>query len=348
MAKRRFKKSSSRRSKPQIPKLLSNVARSLALFLGSFSLFNILGDLRSPAFNANNWWIDFRPVQPLASNIFLTVASFFLVAYAVRPVLSTGRRILTITFTSALLVVTVWNTIIFYILLAGKSVRAGFPVAFSIFVSAALALVILGLTGSQQQLKKQSKLLSRIVIAITVLACCVGFPLAQMFCFGQTDYRRPADVIVVFGARVYADGRVSDALADRVRTGCQLYHDGLARRILFSGGPGDGAIHETQAMLSMALQLGVPKEAILIDQKGVNTQATVRNTVLLFQYANINDVLVVSHFYHLPRIKMSYQRQGWEVYSVPAKESYRLTAMPKFIIREIAALWFYYLRPLLP
>ncbi|UCE49469.1 MAG: hypothetical protein JSW47_04870 [Phycisphaerales bacterium] len=54
----------------------------------------------------------------------------------------------------------------------------------------------------------------------------------------------------------------------------------------------------------------------------------------------------IGAFYHLPRIKMSYQRRGLEVYTVPAKESYKLTAMPYFMAREIAALWVYYLRPL--
>jgi uncharacterized SAM-binding protein YcdF (DUF218 family) len=174
----------------------------------------------------------------------------------------------------------------------------------------------------------------------------VGLPFAQMFCFGPTDYRRPADAIVVFGARVYADGRVSDALADRVRTGCELYKDGLAKRIIFSGGPGDGDVHETEAMRAMALKLGVPAQAIMLDRDGINTRATVSNTCAMFEDSEIRRVLAVSHFYHLPRIKMSYQRQDLEVYTVPAKESYTLTAMPYFMARETAALWVYYLRPL--
>jgi hypothetical protein len=34
------------------------------------------------------------------------------------------------------------------------------------------------------------------------------------------------------------------------------------------------------------------------------------------------------------------------VYTVPARESYTLTAMPYFVARETIALWVYYLRPL--
>lgn len=178
------------------------------------------------------------------------------------------------------------------------------------------------------------------------MGCAVIFPLAQMICFGKTEYQRPADVAVVFGARVYADGRPSDALADRVRTGCYLYRDGLINKLLFSGGPGDGAVHETESMKQMAIRLGVRPEDILTDQAGLNTQATVRNTSALLSQLRVSRVLVVSHFYHLPRIKLAYHRAGWEVYTVPARETYLLRQMPYNMAREVAALWVYYLRPL--
>jgi len=167
-----------------------------------------------------------------------------------------------------------------------------------------------------------------------------------MFCFGKTDYRRPADVVVVLGARVYADGHPSDALADRVRTACQLYRSGLVKKLLFSGGPGEGAIHETEGMKRMALQLGVKPRDILVDEGGLNTQATVKDTEAICSRLHFSRILVVSHFYHLPRIKLAYQRDGWEVFTVPAKESYLLRQMPYNIAREVAALWVYYLRPL--
>ena len=41
---------------------------------------------------------------------------------------------------------------------------------------------------------------------------------------------------------------------------------------------------------------------------------------------------------------MSYHREGYEVYTVPARETYVLTQMPYLIVRETGALWFYYLR----
>jgi len=50
--------------------------------------------------------------------------------------------------------------------------------------------------------------------------------------------------------------------------------------------------------------------------------------------------------YHLPRIKLAYQRDGWDVFTVPAKESHLLRQMPYNMAREVAAIWVYYLRPL--
>jgi hypothetical protein len=48
----------------------------------------------------------------------------------------------------------------------------------------------------------------------------------------------------------------------------------------------------------------------------------------------------------LPRIKLAYQRDGWDVFTVPAKESHLLRQMPYNMAREVAAIWVYYLRPL--
>ena len=85
----------------------------------------------------------------------------------------------------------------------------------------------------------------------------VAFALGQMACFGGSDYRRTADAIVVPGARAYANGTPSLALADRMRTACELFHEGHAGRLVVSGGPGDGAYHETDVMRRMALDAGV-------------------------------------------------------------------------------------------
>lgn len=325
--------------------LLAGIARGLALFFGGFALLNLLGELRYPGFDANVWWIDFRPLPPRPAHVFLSIASLLLLAYAVRPRMSTLRRILTIAAVAALVIVTAYNAGRFYVLLAGHRIGAGAPVPFSLFVCLALALVLLELAApSSPQAAGKGTLAATLTLAV----CLATFPLLQMICYGRTDYRRPADAIVVFGARAYSDGRPSLALSDRTRTGCQLYLDGLAPMIIFSGGPATDNLSEADVMKRIALDMSVPDDAIVLDPDGVNTRATARHTSTLFARAGIDRVLVVSHAYHLPRIKMTYAREGRAVLTVPANESRTLRRMPYYMMREVAALWLYYLRPLAP
>ncbi len=177
---------------------------------------------------------------------------------------------------------------------------------------------------------------------LVVASVCVSVaPLIQMVGFGGTDYRRRADAAVVFGARAYADGRLSLALEDRVRTACDLYDDGLVDRLIFSGGPGDGDIHETEAMRRFAIEHGIPAEAITLDPAGLNTRATVAQTEAMFAELGVQRVLAVSHGYHLPRVKLTYQHVGREVYTVPARETRTLAALPFNMAREVAAWWAY-------
>ena len=327
----------------EIPGSLNSLARGLAMFLGAFALLNIIGGFRVPGFDANLWWIDLRWLPSAVGMLFLLVSAVCLIGFGMRPLSSLWRKLLTGTCASLLGIVALLNTVQFYLLLARGSIHTAIPVPLSLIVAGALALILATrISGAQPQHGRRGFASSLAICA----ACACIFPLAQMLCFGKTDYRRPADIAVVLGARVYADGHPSDALADRVRTACQLYRKGFVKKLLFSGGPGEGAIHETEGMKRMALQLGVASRDILVDEGGLNTQGTVKDTEAICSRLHFSRILVVSHFYHLPRIKLAYQRDGWDVFTVPAKESYLLRQMPYNMAREVAAFWVYYLRPL--
>jgi vancomycin permeability regulator SanA len=330
--------------------LLPPLARACALFLALFTLLNIAGDYLSPGFDSNIWWIDLRPLPRPLAHLALAAASLGLLAVAAnqlhRPVL---RRLAQCT-TAALLLAAVLNVATFYLLFVRGIIRPGMPIPFSLLLAITLGLILRHAFLPQCQSGK----LHRLLLAATFAACLILFPLAQIFCFGMTDYRRPADAIVVFGALTYKNGSPSQALADRVNTAVELYKKGLAPTLIFTGGPSFGPISEPQAMRTIALSQGIPDTAIILDEAGLHTDASVQNTAAIFESHHFHTILAVSHFYHLPRIKMSYDRalhdekQSIEVLTVPVQESAPLVAMPRFIIREVAALWAYYLRPLEP
>ena len=317
------------------------ILRGLAVFLGLFTLLNLAGSLFGSHFDLNNWWIDFRPLPPMADCALLLPASICLLMFGFNPSWFRSIRWFGVILFSLVALVALVNVNTFYRLLGEGRVHSLTRLPLSIGIFAFFS--ILAWQGMGERSRANWTSIGRVaaVACLTALA----FPLVQMLLLGTTDYRRRADAVVVLGARAYADGTASQALADRVRTACQLYHQHCADKLIFSGGPGDGAISEPQSMRRLAMQLGVPSQAILLDERGMNTDTTVTNTIAIFDSAQIRNVLVVSHAYHLPRVRMAYQRAGWNVLTVPAKETRYLRREPILICREVAAFWFYYLRP---
>jgi uncharacterized SAM-binding protein YcdF (DUF218 family) len=302
---------------------------------------NLVGNLFWPGYDVSSWWINLGRCPMWLANLLFSLSAAILLGFAFRPPLSRpGRSIPTLLIAVFLACVELINSVGFYRLLAEGRVAAGFPVPLSLLICSGMLWVAYAawFPGENPIRVRRWK------IALGGLLLFGAFPLALMLFFGNTDYRRPADAVVVFGARAYADGRLSDALRDRIRTGCELYEAGLAKRLVLSGGAGDGAISEASAMRRYALSHGVPDRDIVVDDQGVNTEATVRDTVPLFRQWHTGRVLVVSHFYHLPRIKLAYRRAGIDVYTVPARQEHLLGQIPFNLAREVVAFWSYYLK----
>lgn len=323
------------------------ILRAIALCFGAFSLLSFLLGLAVPGFDANIWWIDVRMLPAWLQVAALPAVSVSLLAYALFGPLGGWRRWPVALGLGFLAAVVAHNLVLFYALVVRGLIRVDFPVPLSLLIIVPVVMIVHDACRGRIGRAWRSARAREQWLAAGVLGLFgLGFPVAQMLCFGATDYSRPADAIVVFGARAYADGRMSTALHDRTRTAVDLYRAGLAPVLIFSGGPGDGDVHETEAMRRYALAQGVPDSAIMRDERGLSTQHTVENTVSRFRKHGYARVLAVSQFYHLPRIKLAYLRAGVDVYTVPARPSAPLYGLPWFMFREIGGFWYYYLRPL--
>lgn len=308
------------------------IFRSLASFFAVLCLLGLLARVGVLAFDVTHLWIDLRQLPQVLSTGLLAIAGISVIALAI----NTPRGRLSIIGVLALLaIIAAINTVAYFAMLRRGVVVSGVPVPVTALTALAMLLLI---AGSLRHDVPAPTRRDWIAIPALVGVWFIAFSLLQFWLFGKTSYARPADAIVVLGARVYADGRCSDALADRVRTGAALYHQRLAPRLIMSGGPGDGAIDEPTAMRNFAVSLGVPEGAIELDRTGVNTRGTID---ALDRNHPHDRLLAVSHFYHLPRIKLAAEQAGVRVYTVPAKESYTLTEMPRYIAREVAAFWAY-------
>jgi vancomycin permeability regulator SanA len=321
--------------------LVAAIARGFALFVGAFTLVNIVGLWRQGA-DFNIWWVAVPGAGRATAVVLYALVGAALVGYAVAPRMHPWRRWPTVGLILGFAAVTAWNGVDFYLVWRDGEIRPGVPFPLSFVVCA--VLVFVGWTALRSPAPGRRRLVAAGVLCAVAAACILLFPVAQVFFFGKTDYRRPADVVVVFGAQVHQDGRASTSLRDRMDTGVQLYKDGAVRRIIVSGGVGDSGYNEALVMRDMAVEAGVPEDAIVIDSNGVSTNATVADTVPFFGEDGWRRILAVSQYYHLPRIKLAYQRAGWDVLTVPAGTSTPIPQTPRFVVREIPAFWAYYFR----
>ena len=320
------------------PRLAPGGVRGVAIFWGVLFLVGTATRAANPQIDLGLWWLDLRTIPGIFAMTFTGLGGLSMLSWGLirRP----GVILCRITFTCASLgaAAAAINAAIVLGLFASGRLQGAFPVPASLLIAASFGLVAWN-ANRQSSVKSDDTFPLLGALAL----CTVGFPVLQVFCFGWTDYQRLADVAVVFGARAYADGTPSEALGDRVQRACELYKHGRVSRLYFSGGPGDGAIHETESMRRMALDLGVPDSAITADLTGLNTEATVRHSLEFAHTIHAQTILAVSEFYHLPRIKLCYQGHGAEVYTVPAHPSDGFRAWPLFsIVREVPAYWTYF------
>lgn len=159
--------------------------------------------------------------------------------------------------------------------------------------------------------------------------------------FGQKERAVAAEVVVVLGARVLPGGEPSPALRARVERAVALYHQGLAPRLLFSGGVGAHPPAEAHVMRALAVGLGVPEHACLLEDESRSTEENARLCARVLGRLGLRRVVVVSDAFHLLRARQYFRLHGLEVATSPALvpgRTPRATDRFYWTLREAAAL----------
>lgn len=121
--------------------------------------------------------------------------------------------------------------------------------------------------------------------------------------------------VIILGASVYADGKLSPILQDRVDTGLWLYRSGKAQRFLLSGDNRSSDYDEVNSMRNYLLERGVPEQHIFIDPAGIDTYDSMYRSRAVFK---IYDAIVVTQNFHLPRTLFIAKNLGFNYYGYPA------------------------------
>lgn len=139
--------------------------------------------------------------------------------------------------------------------------------------------------------------------------------------YGRRNHARPSDAIVVLGAAQY-DGRPSPVLKARLDHAIALYNDGVAKRLIMTGGVGAGdTVSEAVVSRRYAIREGVPADAILVEKTGLTTLQSMRAVARMMDERGLESAVLVSDPFHMLRLKLLSMRVGITGHTSPTPYS---------------------------
>ena len=151
-----------------------------------------------------------------------------------------------------------------------------------------------------------------------------------------------ADLIVVLGGGMSADGRLHRSTTVRVDRGVALHQAGAAPKILFTGGAlVEGAPAAGHQMAKRAMDMGIDAAAILTETRA---HSTLQNA--LFSSADWQEaahIVLVTEGFHLPRSWASFKALGAKKITLIHARKFRGDSIKgglKMVLRESLAYWF--------
>jgi vancomycin permeability regulator SanA len=145
----------------------------------------------------------------------------------------------------------------------------------------------------------------------------------------------PMQTALVFGAGVEPDGSPSAMLGERLDIAVRLFRDRKIQRILLSADDRAGD-RETPAMLARILAAGIPRERVLIDDRGFSTRASCVRARTAF---GLRSATLITQAFHLPRALFVCREAGVAGVGVGASDwgNYTLATMVPHTVREALA-----------
>ncbi|HEX7347214.1 MAG TPA: YdcF family protein [Candidatus Limnocylindrales bacterium] len=189
--------------------------------------------------------------------------------------------------------------------------------------------------------------LARLVLAGLVAMVAVGgYAAYRIWDQGNRDERPPADAIVVMGAAQY-DGRPSPVFAARLDHAIELFHEGIAPRLIVTGGKQEGdRTTEAASARIYAVQHDVPDEAILSEDQSRTTLQSIRGVAAVMRDQGFESAVFVSDPSHMLRVLRMASDQGITAFGSPTRTSpLERDALRRVdaIVHELGALAYYFI-----
>jgi uncharacterized SAM-binding protein YcdF (DUF218 family) len=192
-----------------------------------------------------------------------------------------------------------------------------------------------------------STLRVRQVIVILILVCLIwtGFSGYSIAAYANYSNETTADGIVVLGAAVWGN-QPSPVFRERINHAIQLYQDGYAPMIIFTGGKGGRKeFADSEVATQYAVKHGVMANDVLVETLSRTTEQNLYYARQLAMQHDLTSLIIVSDPLHMKRAMLMAEDMGLRAYSSPTPTT-RYTGLVeklKFLARET----YYYQRYLL-
>ena len=123
------------------------------------------------------------------------------------------------------------------------------------------------------------------------------------------------DTLIVLGAKVHDDGRLSLMLKDRLDKTIEVYNKLDIKRVIVSGDSEHKDYDETTKMKEYLINNGIPEENIIVDIYGLSTYDSIYRLKNVY---GINKSIIITQKYHLYRSLYIANSLGIEAYGIPA------------------------------
>lgn len=158
------------------------------------------------------------------------------------------------------------------------------------------------------------------------------------------DDSAPADVILVLGSAVWPNEQPSPSLRARTERAIELYQQGYAPYLLLSGGLGRYPPEEAEVMRRLAVEAGIPQEAMILDMEAHSTWESMEKARDIMEQEGWQTAIIVSDPFHIERSLLMAGDAGFAAYGSPALDSPTYTIPSRrmfYTSREVLALWWY-------
>jgi uncharacterized SAM-binding protein YcdF (DUF218 family) len=160
----------------------------------------------------------------------------------------------------------------------------------------------------------------------------------------RQDSQPHSDAIVVLGSAQY-NGVPSSIFEARLEHALELYEDGVAPVVVTVGGKADGdQFTEAASGRDYLAEAGVPEDALLAVEEGVDTLESMRAVGTVFHERGWDSAVLVTDPWHAMRAERMAEDAGITADSSPTRQGPAVqtrTTQFRYILRETAAYLYY-------